>query len=124
MTKYIDPFFDTLAIKMLGKLPVTCSVWVFRLSNMTSSKKIFHGGKTIIDVYRRTRKTSRLRLSDPGKLLCLASLCPQVRHRKKKRSPGIFEGRNYQVLKANADRLTTVIGPVNDEIKNSEKGKY
>ncbi len=123
-TKYIDPFFDTLAIKMLGRLPVTAFGLGIPPQQYNELKKDLSAGKTIIDVYRERVKRLACDYPIQENYFAWQAFARKYDTEKRNALPEYLKEENYQVLKANADRLTTVIGPVIDEIKNSEKGKY
>lgn len=122
--KHIDPFFDTLVIKTLGKLPVTMFGLGIPPQQYDELKKDLADGGSVIDIYRERAK--RLACDYPIKENYFAWQAFGRKYDTEKRSavPEYLKEENYEILRANADRLTTKVGSATDEIKNSEYGMF
>ena len=122
--KHIDPFFDNFIIKTLGKLPVTMFGLGIPPQQYDELKKDLSAGKTIIDIYRE--RVRRLACDYPidDNYFAWQGFGRKYDTENRKAVPEYLKRENYEVLRSNADRLTTKIGSVIDEIKKSELGTY
>jgi S-adenosylmethionine-diacylglycerol 3-amino-3-carboxypropyl transferase len=121
---HIDPFFDTLVIKTLGKLPVTMFGLGIPPQQYDELKKDLADGGSVIDIYRE--RTKRLACDYPIEENYFAWQAFGRKYDTDKRMavPEYLKEENHATLKANADRLTTKIGSATDEIARSEKGSF
>lgn len=119
-TQHIDPFFNNFAIKVLGKLPITMFGLGIPPQQYDELKKDLSQGKTIIDVYRE--RTKRLACGFPidDNYFAWQGFARKYDTENRRAVPEYLKEQNYQVLKSNAERLTTKIGSVIDEIKNRD----
>ncbi|MGD9628894.1 MAG: DUF3419 family protein [Pyrinomonadaceae bacterium] len=122
--KYIDPFFDTFAIKTLGKLPITMFGLGIPPQQYEELKKDVDSGKTVIDIYRE--RTRRLACDYPINENYFAWQAFARKYDTEDRSavPAYLKPQNYETLRSNVDRLTAKIGSATDEIRNSEAGTF
>lgn len=123
-TKHIDPFFDSFAIKTLGKLPVTMFGLGIPPQQYDELKKDLSEGKTIIDIYRERAKRLACDYPIQENYFAWQAFARKYDTENRKAVPEYLKEENYEVLKSNADRLTTKIGSVIDEIKNRETGTF
>ncbi len=122
--KYIEPFFDSFLIKIVGKLPITMFGLGVPPQQYEELKKDLHDGTNIIDIYRE--RTKRLAVSFPIQDNYFAWQAFARKYDTKNRNaiPDYLKIENYEKLKANADKIVTNIGSVTDEIKNSPKNTF
>ncbi len=122
--KHIDPFFDNFVIRMLGKLPLTTFGLGIPPQQYDELKKDLSDGNTIIDIYRERVKRLACDFPIQDNYFAWQAFARKYDTENRIAVPDYLKEENYEVLKANADRLTTKIGSVIDEIKTSENGKY
>lgn len=122
--KHIDPFFDTFFIRTVGKLPVTMFGLGIPPQQYDELKTGLNEGKTIIDIYRE--RVRRLACDFPidENYFAWQAFARRYDLENRKAVPEYLKKENYEKLKANADRLATVIGSATDVIKNSETGTF
>jgi S-adenosylmethionine-diacylglycerol 3-amino-3-carboxypropyl transferase len=122
--KYIDPFFDTFLVRTLGKLPVTMFGLGIPPQQYAELKADLTDGKTVIDIYRE--RVRRLACDFPidENYFAWQAFARKYDTENRKALPEYLKEGNYEKLKANAERLTTVIGSATDVIKNSEPGAF
>jgi S-adenosylmethionine-diacylglycerol 3-amino-3-carboxypropyl transferase len=121
--RFVDPFFDSVFIKIVGRLPVTMFGLGIPPQQYAELKRDLNGG-SIIDVYRE--RTRRLAVDFPIGENYFAWQAFARRYDTKKRVavPEYLKAENYERLKSNADRLSTRTGSVTDEITQSEERRF
>ncbi|MGB7210477.1 MAG: DUF3419 family protein [Pyrinomonadaceae bacterium] len=122
--KHIDPFFDNFVIKTVGKLPVTMFGLGIPPQQYDELKKDLSEGKTIIDTYRERVKRLACDYPIQENYFAWQAFARKYDTENRKAVPNYLKEKNYELLKANSDRLTTKIGSVIDEIKKSKSGTY
>lgn len=122
--KYIDPFFDSLVIKTLGKLPVTMFGLGIPPQQYDELKKDVDSGKSVIDIYRE--RTKRLACDYPMNENYFAWQAFARKYDTKDRIavPEYLKPQNYETLRSNIDRLNAKVGSATDEIKSSAAGTF
>ncbi len=123
-TKYIDPFFDTFAIKTLGKMPVTMFGLGIPPQQYNELKKDLSEGKTVIDIYRERAKRLACDYPIQENYFAWQAFARKYDTENRKAVPEYLKEENYKVLKANADRLISKVCSATDEIKDSEAGTF
>lgn len=121
--RFIDPFFDTFVIKTLGKLPITMFGLGIPPQQYNELKKDVGSG-TIIDIYRE--RTRRLACDYPisENYFAWQAFARKYDTESRRAVPEYLKEKNYETLKANADRLTTKVGSATDEIRDREFGTF
>ncbi len=122
--KYIAPFFDSFLIKTVGKMPVTMFGLGIPPQQYDELKKELAAGGSVIDVYRE--RTKRLACAYPIQENYFAWQAFGRRYDTKNRRavPEYLKAENYEILKANANRLTTKIGSITEEIRRAPKDSF
>lgn len=117
--KYINPFFDSFVIKILGKMPVTMFGLGIPPQQYAELKKDLAEGKTVIDIYRQ--RAHRLACDYPIKENYFAwqAFGRKYDTENYRAVPEYLKRENYEILKQNASRLETKIGSVTEEIKRN-----
>ena len=123
-TKYIDPFFDNFVIRTLGKLPVTMFGLGIPPQQYDELKKDLSEGNTIIDIYRERVKRLACDFPIQENYFAWQAFARKYDTKNRRAVPEYLKPENYEVLKANAGRLTTKIGSATDEIKNNQPGTF
>lgn len=123
-TKYIDPFFDSFAIKTLGKLPVTMFGLGIPPQQYDELKKDLSEGKTVIDIYRERAKRLACDYPIQENYFAWQAFARKYDTENRKAVPEYLKKENYKVLRSNSDRLITKIGSVIDEIKINKPGTF
>ena len=117
--KYVDPFFDTLLVKTLGKMPVTMFGLGIPPQQYDELKKDVGSG-TVIDIYRE--RTRRLACDYPieENYFAWQAFARKYDTDKREAVPEYLKEENYETLKANTGRLSSKVGSATDEIRNNE----
>ena len=122
--QYIAPFFDSFLIQMLGKMPVTMFGLGIPPQQYDELKKDLADGGSLIDVYKE--RTHRLAVEYPiyENYFAWQAFARKYDTENRKALPEYLKEENYEILKANAGRLTTKIGSVTEEIKNQPQNSF
>lgn len=122
--KHIDPFFDTFVVKTVGKLPITMFGLGIPPQQYDELKTDLNGSRTVIDIYRE--RVRRLACDFPisENYFAWQAFARKYDTEKRQAVPEYLKKENYETLKANTERLTTIIGSVTDVIKNSKTGTF
>ena len=122
--QYIAPFFDSFLIQMLGKMPVTMFGLGIPPQQYDELKKDLADGGSLIDVYKE--RTRRLAVEYPiyENYFAWQAFARKYDTENRKALPEYLKEENYEILKANAGRLTTKIGSVTEEIKNQPQNSF
>ena len=123
-SKHIDPFFDTVAIKTLGKLPVTMFGLGIPPQQYDELKKDLSDGRTVIDIYRERAKRLACDYPIDENYFAWQAFARKYDTENRKAVPEYLKEENYSTLQANADRLLTKVGSATDEIKNNPHGAF
>jgi S-adenosylmethionine-diacylglycerol 3-amino-3-carboxypropyl transferase len=121
---FIDPFFDSAVIKVVGRLPVTMFGLGIPPQQYDGLKKDLNGGGSVIDVYRS--RVKRLACDHPIRENYFAWQAFARRYDTKERVavPEYLKAENYESLRHNIGRLATRIGSATDEVKNNPRGSF
>ncbi|HLA95707.1 MAG TPA: DUF3419 family protein, partial [Pyrinomonadaceae bacterium] len=122
--KHIDPFFDTFIIKTLGKLPVTMFGLGIPPQQYDELKKDIGEGKTVIDIYRERAKRLACDYPIQENYFAWQAFARKYDTENRQAVPEYLKEAKYELLKANAGRLTTKIGSATDVIRDSEPGTF
>ena len=122
--KYIDPFFNSYLIKLIGKLPVTMFGLGIPPQQYDELKKDLAGDENIIDIYRE--RTRRLACDFPisENYFAWQGFARKYDTEKRRALPEYLKEENFETLRKNIGRVTTKIGSATDEIKNNALGAF
>jgi S-adenosylmethionine-diacylglycerol 3-amino-3-carboxypropyl transferase len=122
--KHIAPFFDSLLIRTVGKLPVTMFGLGIPPQQLEELKHDLRGQRSIIDTYRE--RTQRLACSFPleDNYFAWHALARKSDTQVRRAIPNYLRRENYEELRANAYRIRTVVGSVTDEIKRNPRETF
>lgn len=117
--RHIDPFFDTLLVRVVGKLPVTMFGLGIPPQQYEELKIDLGAGKTLIDLYRE--RVRRLACDFPigENYFAWQAFARKYDTTRRKAIPEYLRQESFDILRAKADRLATVIGSATDIIKDS-----
>lgn len=118
--EHIDPFFDSRLIRFIGKLPVTMFGLGIPPQQYDELKKETGGDKTLIDLYRE--RVRRLACDFPiaENYFAWQAFARMYDCENRKALPEYLKEENFAKLRSNAERLSTKIGSVTDEILNRD----
>lgn len=122
--KHIDPFFDSVLIKSIGKLPVTLFGLGIPPQQYDELKRDLSDGGTVIDIYRA--RVRRLACDFPiqDNYFAWQAFARRYDTEHGLAVPEYLKKANYEHLRANVGRLTTKIGSATDEIRERERGTF
>lgn len=122
--KWIEPFFETLFIRLVGRMPVTMFGLGIPPQQYAELLKDVESNGTVIDVYRA--RTRRLACDFPIEENYFAWQAFARKYDTETRSavPDYLKRENFATLRANISRAETVIGSVTDEIRKREIGAF
>lgn len=122
--KHIDPFFDTFAIKTLGKLPITTFGLGIPPQQYDELKKDLTDGRTVIDIYRERAKRLACDYPIQENYFAWQAFARRYDTEHRQAVPEYLKEQNYETLKANADRLISKVVSATDEIKENDYGTF
>ena len=116
--KHIAPFFDSVLIKVIGKLPVTLFGLGIPPQQYDELKRDLADDRTIIDIYRD--RVRRLACDFPiaENYFAWQAFARRYDIENRRAIPDYLKAGNFSTLRQNADLLTTKIGSATHEIKN------
>lgn len=122
--KYINPFFDSFIVKTIAKMPLTLFGLGVPPQQYDELKKDLAAGKTIIDIYRA--RAHRLACDYPvsENYFAWQAFARRYDYARRRAVPEYLKEENYARLKANAEKLTTKIGSVTEEIKSNPPNAF
>ncbi|MEJ7698936.1 MAG: DUF3419 family protein [Pyrinomonadaceae bacterium] len=122
--KNIAPFFDSMLVKSVGKMPVTMFGLGIPPQQYDELKKDLAENKNIIDVYRERAK--RMACAYPIKENYFAWQAFARRYDTETRQavPEYLKAENHAMLKSNAHKIKTNVGSVTEEIRQNPKGTF
>ncbi|MGD9587517.1 MAG: DUF3419 family protein [Pyrinomonadaceae bacterium] len=120
----IGPFFDTLLVRAIGKLPVTVFGLGIPPQQFDELKADLTDGATVIDIFRE--RVHRLACGSPIAENYFAWQAFARRYDAEDRLavPDYLKEENYELLKARIGRLSTSIASVTDVISNEPEGAF
>ncbi len=122
--KYIEPFFNSLFIKAIGKLPVTLFGLGIPPQQYEEIKKDFDENANILDVYRERAKRLAVEYPIYENYFAWQAFARKYDTENRRAIPEYLKEENYETLKSNAYKLKTKIGSVTKEIANYDFGKF
>ncbi len=122
--KNIAPFFDSLLVKTVGKMPVTMFGLGIPPQQYEELKKDLSKNGNIIDVYRK--RARRLACDYPIKENYFAWQAFSRKYDTENRQavPEYLKAEHHEALKSNAHKIKTNVGSVTEEIKRNPKGTF
>ena len=122
--KFIEPFFDSFLIRIVGKMPVTMFGLGIPPQQYDELKKDLADGANVIDIYRE--RTKRLAVEYPiyENYFAWQAFARKYDTKNRQAIPEYLKEENYEALKANAGKIRTKIGSVTEEIKNQPTGSF
>ena len=122
--KHVDPFFDSLIARALGKIPVTTFGLGIPPQQHDELKTDLKDGETIIDIYRERVRKLACDFPIDDNYFAWQAFSRKYDTDAMKALPEYLKLENYEHLKANADRIHTHIGSATDIIKHSPAATF
>ncbi|MDH3529613.1 MAG: BtaA family protein [Acidobacteriota bacterium] len=122
--KYIEPFFDSLIIRAVGKLPVTLFGLGIPPQQFAELKKDIGENGSIVDIYRERAKKLAVGYPIEDNYFAWQAFGRKYDTQNRKAVPEYLKAENFATLKKNISRLRVGVGSVTDEIRNNEKGTF
>ncbi len=122
--KHIAPFFDSFAIKTIGKMPVTMFGLGIPPQQFDELKNDSEDGGNLIEIYKNRAKKLAVEYPIYENYFAWQAFARKYDTENRQALPEYLKAENYEKLKANAGRIETKIGSVTEEIKTGEKKKY
>jgi S-adenosylmethionine-diacylglycerol 3-amino-3-carboxypropyl transferase len=122
--KHLAPFFDSLLIRTVGKMPVTMFGLGIPPQQLDELKHDLQGRRTVIDIYRERAK--RLACSFPidENYFAWQAFARKYDTENRRAIPEYLKAEHYEKLKANAYRVRTVVGSVTDQIRQNPRETF
>lgn len=120
---HIAPFFDSIVIRVVGRLPVT----MFGLGippQQLEELKQDAGGRSLVDVYRE--RTRRLACDFPiqENYFAWQAFARNYDTENRNAVPEYLKTENFNLLKSNAHRVLPVVGSVTEQIRSQPRGAF
>jgi S-adenosylmethionine-diacylglycerol 3-amino-3-carboxypropyl transferase len=122
--KHIDPFFDSLVIRMIGRLPITLFGLGIPPQQYDELKRDLTDGRTVIDIYRDRVKRLACDFPIQENYFAWQAFARRYDTENRRAVPEYLKKQNFDTLRANADRLMTKVGSATDEIRNNLKDTF
>lgn len=119
----IAPFFDSIFIRTLGRLPVTTFGLGIPPQQLEELKQDI-GSDSLVDVYRE--RTRRLACDFPinENYFAWQAFARKYDTDERRAIPEYLKAENFDVLKANVHRVRPVVGSVTDQIRSQSRGTF
>ncbi|HNU07798.1 MAG TPA: BtaA family protein [Pyrinomonadaceae bacterium] len=121
--KHVDPFFDSMFIKAVGKLPVTMFGLGIPPQQYGELLKDLNGG-SVIDVYRERARRLAVDYPIDENYFAWQAFARKYDTERSIAIPEYLKAENFGKLKSMADRIETKVGSVTAEIANSDRGRF
>lgn len=122
--KYLEPFFNSFFIKAVGKMPVTLFGLGIPPQQYDELKKDLDADGNIIDIYRERAKKLAVEYPIYENYFAWQAFARKYDTENRQAVPEYLKEENYEVLKANVDKISTKNGSVTEEIKQNEFGTF
>jgi S-adenosylmethionine-diacylglycerol 3-amino-3-carboxypropyl transferase len=122
--KYINPFFDSFFIKIVGKLPITMFGLGIPPQQYEELKKDLAEGGNVIDIYRERAKRLAVDYPINENYFAWQAFARKYDTENRQAVPEYLKAENFADLQKNVSRVSAKIGSVTDEIKNQPIGKF
>ena len=121
--RHIAPFFDSIVVRMLGRLPVTTFGLGIPPQQLEELKKDLGGG-SLVNVYRE--RTRRLACDFPidDNYFAWQAFGRKYDTEGRRAVPDYLKAENFDLLKANAHRIRTVVGSITDQIRSEPRHSF
>lgn len=122
--KNIAPFFDSLVIKIVGKMPVTMFGLGIPPQQYDELKKDLSDRRTVIDVYRERVKRLACAFPIQENYFAWQAFARRYDTENRRAVPEYLKAENHETLKSNTHKVETVIGSVTEQIKHHPQGTF
>lgn len=122
--EHIDPFFDSLIIRTVGKLPVTMFGLGIPPQQYEELKKDLSENGSVIDIYRERAKRLACDFPITENYFAWQAFGRIYDTERRQAIPEYLKEGNFEVLRSNIGRLTSKVGSATDEILNNPLGTF
>ncbi len=122
--KFINPFFDSFFIKIIGKLPVTMFGLGIPPQQYEELKKDLTDGSSIIDIYKERAHRLAVEYDIKENYFAWQAFARKYDTENRQAIPEYLKAENYEILKTNAKNLNTKIGSVTEVITQNPKDTF
>lgn len=122
--KHIAPFFDSLVIRTIGKMPVTVFGLGIPPRQFDELKNDSTDGVNIIEIYKNRTKKLAVEYPIYENYFAWQAFARRYDTENREALPEYLKKENYGKLKENAARIETKIGSITDELRRNENGKF
>lgn len=122
--KHIDPFFDSLLIKAVGRMPVTLFGLGIPPQQYQELKRDLDGNGTIIDIYRERARRLAAGFPADDNYFAWQGLARRYDTERGKALPEYLKSENFEDLRSMAPRIETRVISVTEEIRRQPLGTY
>lgn len=120
----VSPFFDSLFVQTLGKLPITMFGLGIPPQQYAELKKDLAEGGNVIDIYRERAHRLASVYDIKDNYFAWQAFARQYDTENRVAIPEYLKEENFAGLKANISRITAKVGSVTEEIKNNPDGTF
>lgn len=122
--KNIAPFFDSVLVKALGKLPITTFGLGIPPQQLDELKKGLDKNGSIIDIYRERVKKLTCTFPVQDNYFAWQALARKYDTEKRQAVPEYLKAEHYEKLRSNAYKIRTVVGSVTEQINQNPEGTF
>ncbi len=122
--KYIAPFFDSILIKIIGKMPVTLFGLGIPPQQYQELTRDLGQHGTIIDVYRERVKRLACGFPIAENYFTWQAFARRYDTEDRIAVPDYLKPENFESLRENVENIRTNIGSVTDEIRRQSAGTF
>lgn len=122
--KFINPFFDSFFIKIIGKLPITMFGLGIPPQQYEELKKDLTDGGSIIDIYKERAHRLAVEYDIKENYFAWQAFARKYDTENRQAIPEYLKAGNYEILKASANNLNTKIGSVTEVITQNPKDTF
>lgn len=122
--KHIAPFFDSLVIKTISKMPVTMFGLGIPPQQFDELKNDSEDGGNLIEIYKNRARKLAVEYPIYENYFAWQAFARKYDTENRQAVPEYLKAENYEKLKSNSSKIKTKIGSVTDEIISNKIGKY
>lgn len=122
--KHIAPFFDSMAVKALGKLPITTFGLGIPPQQLDELKKDLDKNGSIIDIYRERVKKLTCSFPIQDNYFAWQGLARKYDTERRLAIPEYLKAEHYADLRSNAYKVSAVVGSVTEQIRQNPKDTF
>lgn len=122
--QHIAPFFDSVLVKALGKLPITTFGLGIPPQQLDELKRDLDMHGSIIDTYRERIKKLTCTFPIHDNYFAWQALARRYDTEKRRAIPEYLKAENHQKLRSNTYKVRTAMGSVTEQIRRNPQGTF